>query len=368
MKVNETFHSKHNPPDEFYTYPRLTYHLNGEDEELLFLFYGQIASYKDGTRMTAMGNHYLGGPAITDGSTIKDIVLLESPSFAPSYLNQPWNNQISVLTKAERSEWGKIYDGFKFEEKTSILCGKDSSSSQDLIKFTTDVKYRRPQAKDAMAISIPEQVNLLLVNSDNMDESNAVDTSSPSGADNFEDSVDTYTLYEPSLQEDYRGDFFRHQRAKSAQLPYYDVNERFIRPWEVRDKLREGTLVTIRANLVVWLTPVMGRESTVKKSFQLRLKSLKVFASSDIPLKPIVIPQLLGTAPPQSSSPRKRSFAHFSSYSQSPSSAVDPSPSSSASTSSPQSKKGKTKDNEKGKGRESDNEKGKGRESDKSRK
>ena len=57
---------------------------------------------------------------------------------------------------------------------------------------------------------------------------------------------------------DYRGDLFQHEHAKLVQQDIKDTNDNLVAPWDMREKLRPGTIVVIDTTLVTWHIPAKG--------------------------------------------------------------------------------------------------------------
>jgi hypothetical protein len=74
-------------------------------------------------------------------------------------------------------------------------------------------------------------------------------------------------LYDPNLLPDHRGRYFQHKAAKLVQLDMVDIDDNLIAPWDMADKLREGTVVLVEATLVCWHIAGKGNGDRDKKVY-----------------------------------------------------------------------------------------------------
>ena len=73
------------------------------------------------------------------------------------------------------------------------------------------------------------------------------------------------SFYEPSLLEDYGGDYFAHVNAKLTQPDVRDINNKLVAPWNMYDVLRPGTVILALVSLhVYFVTDTGGHKRKVR--------------------------------------------------------------------------------------------------------
>ncbi|KAF8996884.1 hypothetical protein BDQ17DRAFT_1512914 [Cyathus striatus] len=255
-------------------------------------FFGQVTSSMLGTKILAKGN---ARGLITDRTPVKDAFVLEVPTLATPQLQDAFENQIAVLSEIIEAERGTKPHNFNEEDIITCLSKKkpgDMGGKLDLIKFTSGLKYKVPSQNTALkSANLPKKKNLL-----NISNEEAKVESANTTTDSV--SIEVGSFYEPSILNDYRGDQFQLDHAKLVQMPYYDTEDQLIKPTEVRDKLR----------------PDKEKSSLVKKVYQLQVEKLKVFATSDLDVEPLIIAPSTPTPSAGPSTPRKRASEHFTAF------------------------------------------------------
>ena len=86
-------------------------------------------------------------------------------------------------------------------------------------------------------------------------------------------------FYDPRLLPDYGGTLFRLVHAKLVQRNVVDDTEALIPPWEAYDKLRPGTLVLMKVQLLTFNFEDQQRNGT-RKIYQFLIERLRVLAPS----------------------------------------------------------------------------------------
>ncbi|KAF8990437.1 hypothetical protein BDQ17DRAFT_1333483 [Cyathus striatus] len=202
-----------------------------------YWWFGQVVSSTYGTYIGAHGNILNDTSPINDRTKVKDTIVLEAPSNAPPTLVAAFENQIATIDEIVKKEIATLTN---------------------------------PDAPDNITKNIvPKKRNLFELS----DSANSITESSSSAQPSLPKG-----FYEPNVQPDFIPEQFELQRNKLFHLPYYDINNDRIHPSEVLSKLRPGTLVLIETSMIIW-TP-----TTNKKVFQLQIKSLRVLATSDLPV------------------------------------------------------------------------------------
>ncbi|KAF8995638.1 hypothetical protein BDQ17DRAFT_1330452 [Cyathus striatus] len=252
----------------------------------IFMFFGQVASKNLGTKMSAKGNNTKG--PITDSTHVKDVLVIQPPDLATPQLQSAYNNQIALL-----------YDAYQVE--------KNTHSDFHNIYNRFEIPTNNP-SNEANFVPKKKKLSLLPPNKMVIDSEPTPKQATASKAENF---------YEPSNLPDYQGSYYQLNKAKLVQQDFKDVNGSPIRPWEVHDKLRPGTLVVIDASLIEWIIPDCFNPSLLQKTFQLIIKNLQVFAKSDLPIE-IPSPELVesNSSLSQESSlvPSKRNFKSLKTF------------------------------------------------------
>ncbi|KAJ7842469.1 hypothetical protein B0H14DRAFT_3691970 [Mycena olivaceomarginata] len=91
--------------------------------------------------------------------------------------------------------------------------------------------------------------------------------------------------YPPDVLPDHRGSYFAHDKAQLVQRDYRDVDGSLIAPYELYEKLVEGTLVLVTASLVTYIitgqTTERGAPKSDKKVYHILVDQLKILDHGD---------------------------------------------------------------------------------------
>ncbi|KAF8181773.1 hypothetical protein BJ912DRAFT_1124992 [Pholiota molesta] len=286
MSYGTEFHSVYFPPDKEGGFGRTQFYLGGNKDnrgdELGLIFFGEsVAIQRRDHRKGCFGPPPLIGVQ-TEGSFLDDAFL----------------NQVSTLEEIliEDDRVASLHPKSAFT--TSWFLPSDPLSGikdNGLIKITMPPKYKVPGTKDSVKGDAPKKKNLLAPPAITADQGNISDsdTLSDSGADGANGpTIALGALYDPNLLPDHRGRYFQHKAAKLVQLDMVDVDDNLIAPWEMADKLREGTVVLIEATLVCWHIAGKGNGDRDKKIYQIQGHRLRVLSESDGGVEIFDIPDL----------------------------------------------------------------------------
>ncbi|KAF8347515.1 hypothetical protein F5887DRAFT_915780 [Amanita rubescens] len=86
--------------------------------------------------------------------------------------------------------------------------------------------------------------------------------------------------YDPHLLPDFGGPTFRLVNAKLLQREIVDAEGNLIPPWEMYDKLRPGTLVLMKVQLLTFELPDR-QKSGLRKTYQFLIDHIRVVAHSE---------------------------------------------------------------------------------------
>ncbi|XP_006461360.1 hypothetical protein AGABI2DRAFT_143279 [Agaricus bisporus var. bisporus H97] len=292
-------------------------------------FFGEIGPAAVGTMTTAIGNfkpsHY--NPHIRDNSTVKDVFALHAVSDSTPELADAFGSQVATISEIISTDATTPLEDFVSTETIEPLSAKMHGTALDVLRFTSGLKYSIPRVANTDQPA-PKKVKLAtmmkkedatdsgqgsqdtLKDNDGMPNALSSQTTlitEPNAADNIVNTVKQVLPvgehYHPSVLEDYAGDLFDLNLAQLVQQPYYDIRNNLIPPWQLKDKLRRGTVVVIDAFI-----------------YQLQIEKLKVVSPSDDQIEdpppyysaPIARDQPFSS---QASSSRKRASDIFVGYS-----------------------------------------------------
>ncbi|KAF8202894.1 hypothetical protein BJ912DRAFT_920135 [Pholiota molesta] len=331
MSYGCEFHCAYFPPEKEGGFGRTQFYLGGNKDErgdeLGLIFFGEIS---------AKGNHSVGRipKPITDETIVKDVLVLRplmGVQTEGNFLDDAFLNQVSTLEEIliEDDRVASLHPKSLFTNlsieafTTSWFLPSDPLSEikdNGLIKITMPPKYKVPNAKDSVKGEAPKKKNLLappivadqgnISNNDTLSDAVADGSSGPA--------IALGALYDPNLLPDHRGRYFQHKAAKLVQLDMVDIDDNLIAPWDMADKLREGTVVLVEATLVCWHIAGKGNGDRDKKIYQIQGHRLRVLSESDEVVEVFDIPDLpmlaAGSSEASSSSPRKKASSEFIVY------------------------------------------------------
>ncbi|KAF8438099.1 hypothetical protein L210DRAFT_866829 [Boletus edulis BED1] len=229
---------------------------------------GEIRPATCGTRFSARGNHYMGSQLnptkIEDKTRVKSVFILGKPTAGPQGLRNLFDNQLITLCDViEQDKVSVPGKNLTVKEWTS-RAGSDASVLPDYIHVVTEPMYvasPSTQSSDRNARSpkkkklVSDRTNSHDVDSLVSDDAHSRTAAGPSNnkADDANDSkyiaLTTNMLYPPNVLPDYGGDLFSHVHAKLRQLDIRNVDDELVHPQDWYSKLRQGTLVMVRASL-----------------------------------------------------------------------------------------------------------------------
>ncbi|KAF8340217.1 hypothetical protein F5887DRAFT_1284308 [Amanita rubescens] len=251
------------------------------------VIFGEIASASMGTRHSAMGNHYVGSNknapnSITDKSTIKDIFILRHPTNAPDDLSVLYDYQLDNLNKLRVHDSDMEYDGgVCILGVTEIPRAPSNGADADLIATHLGPKYVVPKA---LASSTHSNANNSRTAPKRVfrsrdDHPSVTRKSSNEQATPLPSEISVGSFYDPHLLPDYGGPVFRLVNARLVQRDIVDCNDDLIAPWQMHDKLRPGTLVLMKVQLLTFEVPDRQKDG-FRKIYQFLIDRIRVVAIS----------------------------------------------------------------------------------------
>ncbi|KDQ54427.1 hypothetical protein JAAARDRAFT_209502 [Jaapia argillacea MUCL 33604] len=276
------------------------------------IVFGDICDSVDGTALSAKGNFRANGDQpIIDGTKVKDIFVLRKPLVATKLLSAHHRNQVATLNaivdldNLEEEAAGREIGVDVFpHECVKMSKARGDSDVADLIAIHSPNKYEVPNSRGT---TCEKRTHRIIKKEDVAADTDAIEDDADENLHDIDVHVGAH--YDPAVLPDCRGNFFQFNKAKLVQQDWRDVDGDLIPPWEAYDKLRAGTLVLANVTLKCWIInetkkPKKGEQRGLtvrKKIYQLELRSLKVVAESNLPIKQRIIPTLPGSSPPKTS-------------------------------------------------------------------
>ncbi|KAG1851154.1 hypothetical protein F4604DRAFT_1592499 [Suillus subluteus] len=250
---------------------------NGSEYETVLV--GEILPRPCGTKLNAMGNHYVGTASmpnvIDDKARVKAVLALGQLAQSMEMMYITFRNQIATLDDIIQSnieELKRQNKDMNIKEWTAHA-GTDQTGVPEYIIVNTEQLYAiRDIAKKAIS-----SIN------DNPDDKPAEGTSSVDTGtkENMHEApVMTNTFYEPTILPDYGGELYQHVNAKLRQLDIRDVKSKLIAPQDWYSSLRCGTLVMVRATLHAF-------NWKERRVYQLNAHTIHVMDPSKLEIEPL---------------------------------------------------------------------------------
>ncbi|KIK33907.1 hypothetical protein CY34DRAFT_98831 [Suillus luteus UH-Slu-Lm8-n1] len=232
---------------------------NGAEYETVLV--GEILPRPCGTKLNAMGNHYVGTAStpnvIDDKVRVKAVLALGQPTQSTEMMYITFGNQMATLDDVIQSDIEELKRQNKdlnIKEWTAHS-GTDQTRAPEYIIVHTEQLYAATQqamqgkrariAKKTIIASADDED----INGRGTEGSSSADAGTKDNNNTHETAVTTNTFYEPTVLPDYGGELYRHVNAKLRQLDIRDANNELIAPQDWYSSLRRGTLVMIRATM-----------------------------------------------------------------------------------------------------------------------
>ncbi|KAG1839109.1 hypothetical protein DFJ58DRAFT_667921 [Suillus subalutaceus] len=259
---------------------------NGAEYETVLV--GEILPRPCDTKLSAMGNHYVGTAGtpnvIDDKARVKGVLALGKPTQATEMMYITFGNQIATLDdiiQSDIEELKKQNKDMNIKEWTAHG-GSDQTGVPEYIIVNTEQLYAVPKAMQQAMQGKCARVAKKAISSRGENPDNKVGDISPTdtGAkeNTHEGAVTTNMFYEPTMLPDYGGDLFQHINAKLRQLDIRDVNNELIAPQDWYSSLKRGTLVMVRATLHAF---------NWKELYQLNAHTIRVMDPSKLEMEPV---------------------------------------------------------------------------------
>ncbi|KAF8349442.1 hypothetical protein F5887DRAFT_1156523 [Amanita rubescens] len=153
---------------------------------------------------------------------------------------------------------------------------QDASGDADLIATHLGPKYVVPPA---LATSSKDIAGTSRTNGKRVFRSRDDHPATTRSADSVKPIVPG-AYYDPHLLPDFGGPAFRLVNAKLLQREIVDAEGNLIPPWEMYDKLRPGTLVLMKVQLLTFELPDR-QKSGLRKTYQFLIDRIRVVAHSE---------------------------------------------------------------------------------------
>ncbi|TFK65643.1 hypothetical protein BDN72DRAFT_773063 [Pluteus cervinus] len=233
--------------------------------------FGEICGKEDGTHISAKGNHFVGNAEnpnyITDTTRVKDTIVLRAPTDSPPELLRIFDNQLGTLNEVRRSDIEKESDDFRQYIVKEWIKSTSPGEMGSLICVTCPPRYavscfrstRRGYGWLMEFLGRGRYFDLVSI------------WTCRKARFGWNDEVRLGAYYDPAVLPDYRGNLFKHRRAKLLQHDVRDEEGNLIPPWEIYSALRPGTIVLIMVTLHCY---VMGGDNMRKRKVRdISLKS-----------------------------------------------------------------------------------------------
>ncbi|KAG6849603.1 hypothetical protein H0H93_007055 [Arthromyces matolae] len=273
--------------------------------------FGQIAPLLAGTIVSAKGNHFMGRPGdpiipISDGTKLKDVIVVEVPTNCNSVLAALFYNQIATLNDIRESDEveeqmeGKTY---RLRECLRNFAG-DDNSQKNMVVIHMGCKYGRPPSTGGGVDRVKKRSIEEVEHSDS--ESTVSGSTSAAG-------IRLGAFYDPSLNEDYRGPLFNLEKDPLVQQDVRTEDGELVAPWLLYQALKPGVLILADCSLHVFL---IKDKAFTRKIYQINAHSIRILDGSDSAPIPRVVPTLPSDAPEsiqkaKTSSGTNGAFANF---------------------------------------------------------
>ncbi|KAG6827289.1 hypothetical protein H0H92_012474 [Tricholoma furcatifolium] len=252
--------------------------------------FGQVAIEERGTIIAAKGNYYAGKTGdkfvpILDDHRIKDVIVLETPTFADSTLETLFLNQVAGLNDIlAKDEIEDRCNGLNLDTREWVRNSyNDKQNPANMVVVHMLRKYDNPNK----GIKRLEKKSLPSVVLDSpVDKEDAV----PNVATSAEPVVQKGGFYDPHLNADFRGPFFNLINNKLVQLDIMDGDNKLIAPWKFYDALKPGTLILANCSLHCFIMRNNNNKGDVRKIYQINAHSIRILDASDGPPIPRVVP------------------------------------------------------------------------------
>ncbi|KAG6826753.1 hypothetical protein H0H92_014578 [Tricholoma furcatifolium] len=251
--------------------------------------FGQVAIEEHGTIIAAKGNYYAGKTGakftpLSDDHRVKDVLVLETPTFAGGRLERLFLNQVGglndILTKEETEDKKK---NIVMECREWVRnAANDKLNPANMVVLHMMRKYDNPN-KGVKRLAKQSLTDFEKNGPPTSQEASAGDTASIA-----EPAVVEGGFYDPRLNADFRGDYFNLVNNKLVQLDVLDQDNRLVAPWKFYDTLKPGTLILANCSLHCFI--MRNGKSDSRKIYQINAHSIKIIDPSDGRPIPQVIP------------------------------------------------------------------------------
>ncbi|KAJ2923785.1 hypothetical protein H1R20_g13308, partial [Candolleomyces eurysporus] len=301
---------------------KLSFKLNdSKGEEFRTCIFGEMGGTRIGTAIGAKGNFYSGKDGdtrvIEDNTTVRNIYMLTGPEGHHELVRAAWDNQIHELNNA----FGDIVIEFNLAENAlkGIVSG-DPRGDIFAIRAAGVPIYknlgRATNGRSALPSTPATKRTVISTSSiaSMRDAGSAVTGSSPAQGESAVASttasranyiegtkVTEQTTYDVSCLPDHAGPMFKHQHCVVVQPRIIDVDGKtLVKPWQIPEKLRPGTLVLMEGTFSVWFIP--GGNPV----FQYTASAIKILDESDEEPQLPTIQEMTPKKPPTYNNTPKR--------------------------------------------------------------
>ncbi|PPQ82770.1 hypothetical protein CVT24_009830 [Panaeolus cyanescens] len=247
----EVIEGKTRPGSDWRTYKVIK--TDGSLSIMKCLLVGEMRNRKTGTRMSAIGNFYVGSGDTTysmrDGVNSKNVFMIGEPTNSPGSLSVLWNNQISEMNNIS-AKVSRLAKGASVTGLTSK--GPDGQSLIKLMSENIYVNDKEENKSEAPASSkvLLTKDTIASLNDDN--QHRAPPTPPQIDEEPFIRLGRTYPLnYFP----DHVGPVFDQAHSSIVQHDVFDIKGQPVPPWELPGALRPGVVGLFEGYFNIWCPP-----------------------------------------------------------------------------------------------------------------
>ncbi|KAG7093138.1 hypothetical protein E1B28_009421 [Marasmius oreades] len=238
------------------TYTRSYVNIDNDNREKVHMYIGEVLGFNQGTALAPYGNFSRPAPeTISDKTSVRQILVLGSPSFGNEYVKGCFGNQaISVLDAVEAHDNGTHMHFSSIRYPFKRLCVGDNMPPDALIFHTEKIYQVPPSSERSRPFGTPikfQKANL------KRKLEHFAETSSQYQEGQTEDSCDVKVgdFIDPKCLPGYTGGVFQLGDARCVVQDIKQPNNAVVHPKDWSRVLTPGALVWIGAVLKAWIMP-----------------------------------------------------------------------------------------------------------------
>ncbi|KAJ7739228.1 hypothetical protein DFH07DRAFT_965773 [Mycena maculata] len=264
----------------------------------------EIGSQDEGTWLAAYPKKIFDSklPLNDESSAQRMVIAARCPTGAPPSLAKIWRSSMNAAEGVRFKDIETENEEFEVTDWVSRSDGADDKP-YDIMLLRLLPTYEAPKLHGKSGGSSPRKVRPRNKDDDTLSEDVNMDTPLNKIPSPKERKIgDTYN---PDCLPDHRGPYFAHRESKLVQRDYRDLDGDLIAPYELYEKLTEGTLFSAQISMHTYIFPGK-RGNTRSKIYHIYIDKLRIHDKGFGEAWHPPIPSLPSADP---SSPRKRARA-----------------------------------------------------------